>query len=207
MPVPASLDPVQAIAQIIADRDSKIPVEFLLPLKTKAALPLNVADVRSSSGLLSPRELKITALDATSLRDAIATRAYTAVEVARAFVGATAIAQQTTNCLVDLFAEEALEQAAGLDAFLLKEGRTVGPLHGVPISVKVRTASQTALFRGVLTLMLQPLLIYRTTSTSKGSIRPADCSPTSARASRPKTPTASEIYEQLERFSTPVRPY
>jgi hypothetical protein len=206
MPIPASLDPAQAIAHAIAERDSKIPAKFLLPLKTKAALLLNVADVRSSSGLLSPRELEITALDATSLRDAIAARAYTAVEVARAFVGATAIAQQTTNCLVDLFADEALEQAAGLDAFLLKEGRTVGPLHGVPISVKVSEPLKL-LSRGALRLMLRPGIIYRTTSTSKGSIRPADCSPTSARASRPKTPTASEIYEQLERFSTPVRLY
>lgn len=41
-----------------------------------------------------------------------------------------------TNCLTEIFIEEALERASQLDAFLRENGRVVGPLHGLPISLK-----------------------------------------------------------------------
>ena len=47
-----------------------------------------------------------------------------------------------TCCLTDLFLEEALEKAKDLDEHLRQTGKTVGPLHGLPISAKVRFESE-----------------------------------------------------------------
>ena len=43
-----------------------------------------------------------------------------------------------TNCALEFFPENALKQAKELDEYYEKEGKTVGPLHGLPISLKVR---------------------------------------------------------------------
>jgi Asp-tRNA(Asn)/Glu-tRNA(Gln) amidotransferase A subunit family amidase len=40
------------------------------------------------------------------------------------------------NCALEIFPELALAQAAGLDDYYETHGRTVGPLHGLPISLK-----------------------------------------------------------------------
>jgi amidase len=41
-----------------------------------------------------------------------------------------------TNCLSDVFFEEAIECAKALDDHLTRTGQVVGPLHGLPISLK-----------------------------------------------------------------------
>lgn len=43
---------------------------------------------------------------------------------------------QKTNCLTEIWIKDALERAAELDASLQKNGKVVGPLHGLPISLK-----------------------------------------------------------------------
>lgn len=121
-------------AEAIAVRDSTIPAAYRLPKST--VLPKNVTSVLSSSGILSAAELAIVDLDATRLAEAIAARRCTAVEVTTAYIKAAAIAQQVTNCLVELFAPEALERAAFLDAELERTGVVVGAFHGVPVSIK-----------------------------------------------------------------------
>lgn len=40
------------------------------------------------------------------------------------------------NCLTEIFVERALARAAELDAHLTQTGKVVGPLHGLPISLK-----------------------------------------------------------------------
>ena len=40
------------------------------------------------------------------------------------------------NCLTEIFVERALARAAELDNALKKTGKVVGPLHGLPISLK-----------------------------------------------------------------------
>lgn len=42
------------------------------------------------------------------------------------------------NCLTAWFLEEGLARAKELDAILEKGGKPVGPLHGVPVCIKVR---------------------------------------------------------------------
>lgn len=46
------------------------------------------------------------------------------------------MAQQLINCLTEIYFEEAIKRAEELDEYLAREGRTVGPLHGLPISFK-----------------------------------------------------------------------
>lgn len=53
-----------------------------------------------------------------------------------AFCKHSAIAQQLTSCLTETMYEMALVRAKQLDDHLNATGKTVGPLHGVPISLK-----------------------------------------------------------------------
>jgi amidase len=41
-----------------------------------------------------------------------------------------------TNCLTEIFFDKALKRATELDVYLQKYGKPMGPLHGVPISLK-----------------------------------------------------------------------
>ncbi|WVQ95446.1 hypothetical protein IAU59_002543 [Kwoniella sp. CBS 9459] len=118
-----------------AQLDAAIPEEWKLSAAFQS-LSLNVSDLARTCGLLDTTEQEIISLDATDLAQAIAQRTYTAVAVTRAYAKAAAIAHQATNCLAAYFHEEALERARWLDDQLEKTGQPVGPLHGVPISVK-----------------------------------------------------------------------
>jgi len=40
------------------------------------------------------------------------------------------------NCITELLPKQALARAAYLDEYLKKTGQPLGPLHGIPISVK-----------------------------------------------------------------------
>lgn len=109
-------------------------MEWLLSKSTLKHLPLNVIDIVPL--YLSVREIELTTLSASELSARIFTRDSTSVEVTRAFCHRAAIAHQLTNCLTEIFFDDALEQAAQLDAILDKTGHPVGPLHGVPVSLK-----------------------------------------------------------------------
>lgn len=119
-----------------AARDATIPISYRLQMDC-FPLPLKVTGILEQSRILSVEEYDIVNLTAVQLRDAIAAKKFSALAVTRAYVKAAAIAQQTTNCLVELFEDEALERAEQLDAHLEREGTVVGPLHGVPVSIKV----------------------------------------------------------------------
>lgn len=85
---------------------------------------------------LSPEEIDITAQCASVIAARIRSGQYTCLQVTEAFCHRAAIAHQLTNCLTEIFFDEALEQARVLDTELARTGETIGPLHGVPISIK-----------------------------------------------------------------------
>jgi Asp-tRNA(Asn)/Glu-tRNA(Gln) amidotransferase A subunit family amidase len=137
--MPSSSDqepPYKAIAaRKKAHQLSLITPEWRLPHPLPTSR--SVLSIPNSSSILTPLELEITSRhDATSLAAALRARAYTAESVARAFCKRAAIAHQLTNCLTEIFFQDALARARFLDQQYANTGRTVGPLHGVPVSLK-----------------------------------------------------------------------
>lgn len=49
----------------------------------------------------------------------------------------SAIAQQLCNCFTEIMFLDAIEGAKKLDETFQKTGKTVGPLHGLPMTFKV----------------------------------------------------------------------
>ncbi|KAB8070956.1 amidase signature domain-containing protein [Aspergillus leporis] len=124
-----------------ASAAAKIPAEWRLPASIQTKLTqdqtTNVLDIPAQSGILTARELEITeTTDATSLLAKLANQEYTSVEVTTAFCKRAAIAQQLTNCLTETFFDVALTRAKELDDHLATTGTTLGPFHGLPISLK-----------------------------------------------------------------------
>ncbi|KAG2732642.1 hypothetical protein G9P44_005059 [Scheffersomyces stipitis] len=89
-----------------------------------------------SEKLLTPEEFALTDSSASSLASRIAAGELTAVQVFKAFSKRAVIAHQFTNCAMDFFIDEGLKRAEYLDEYFKKNGKTVGPLHGVPVSLK-----------------------------------------------------------------------
>lgn len=86
--------------------------------------------------MMAPSDAIIVNTDPVELLDQLAHAKVSAVTVAGAFLRAAVIAQTLTNCLTELLPREALETAKKLDEHLEATGKTVGPLHGLPVSVK-----------------------------------------------------------------------
>ncbi|CEL10366.1 Putative General amidase-C [Source:UniProtKB/TrEMBL;Acc:Q9C1C7] [Aspergillus calidoustus] len=117
----------------------KIPSECRLPshLIEKAKVTDNILGIPRESGILSEEELTITEnYDATALLERLTTGQLTASKVATAFCKRAAIAQQLTCCLTEIFFDQAIARAEELDRHLAATGKPVGPLHGIPISLK-----------------------------------------------------------------------
>ncbi|KAF1359036.1 general amidase-like protein [Lizonia empirigonia] len=115
---------------------SLIPTNWRLRPPSRA-LPLDLRPVVAESNILTPTELSITSShDATSLSKLIRSRELTSEAVTIAFCKRAAISQQLTNCLSEILFLPAIEQARALDAEQWRKGKTRGPLHGIPISLK-----------------------------------------------------------------------
>ncbi|KAE9396678.1 general amidase [Gymnopus androsaceus JB14] len=111
-----------------------IPKEWLINVPSNQ---MNVMNVPKECGLLSDRELDITeTVDVEVLLSKLATGEWSSLEVTTAFYKRAIIAQQLTSCLTEIFVERALQRAKELDEILKITGKVVGPLHGLPISLK-----------------------------------------------------------------------
>lgn len=104
-----------------------------LPL-VPASLPRKVIGIPEE--LLNDHVLSITKLLPEDLIASLATGQLSAVDVSSAFLQRAALAQGLTNCLTELLPERALQRAKELDAYFEQHKRPIGPLHGLPISVK-----------------------------------------------------------------------
>ncbi|KAL2282341.1 hypothetical protein FJTKL_10954 [Diaporthe vaccinii] len=87
-------------------------------------------------GFLSQQEISILSMDSVPIVNATKQGQLTSVQVTTAFRKAAAIANQINNCLHEIFFDQALERAKELDEHYRKHGTTIGPLHGLPASLK-----------------------------------------------------------------------
>ncbi|KAJ3552694.1 hypothetical protein NPX13_g11054 [Xylaria arbuscula] len=106
----------------------------LLDLPATDKIPLNTTSIPQS--VLSPEDLEITEKNVEDLIPQLASGQWSAKTVVQAFMRRAALAQHLTNCVTEILSERALKRAAELDDHLAATGKPVGPLHGLPISVK-----------------------------------------------------------------------
>lgn len=82
-------------------------------------------------------ELAVTKLTMLDLQEKISTGQLTAVQVTTAFCHRAALAHQILNCCSEIFFDKAMETAEYLDKYFAESGgKVIGPLHGIPISLK-----------------------------------------------------------------------
>jgi aspartyl-tRNA(Asn)/glutamyl-tRNA(Gln) amidotransferase subunit A len=95
----------------------------------------------------------LTALTLTEASAKLHSRAITSVQLTQAHLARIAIYQPKVNAYITILQDEALAQAAALDAEL-KAGHSRGPLHGIPIAMKdnidtagIRTTAASPMFK------------------------------------------------------------
>ncbi|SOV03178.1 related to amidase (acetamidase) [Ustilago sp. UG-2017a] len=128
----------KVIDEHITQRDAAL--HHALPDESSYKEPIIVQDSNHRYfGLqvgLQEHDLDILSSDIAGITSGIKADRWTATQVLCAYVRATRRAQIRTNCLTEVFVDKALERTAELDAHFAKTGELVGPLHGVPISLK-----------------------------------------------------------------------
>ena len=125
-----------------AEQLSRIPALWRLqPSQFPVKGAVDLRPLAAASGILTERELEITGekYDATSLAAEISKGIFTATETVTAFCKRAAICQQLCNALTEIFFSDAIEKAKKLDDYFKETGKTVGPLHGLPMTFKVHS--------------------------------------------------------------------
>ncbi|KAI1413850.1 amidase [Hypoxylon sp. FL1857] len=87
----------------------------------------------------NPRELDLPVVDIDdipTLVGRIASGELSSEAVVKAYIHKAIAAHSKTNCLTEILFQDALMQARGLDEYRVKHGNVIGPLHGVPVTVK-----------------------------------------------------------------------
>ncbi|KAJ5455096.1 Amidase [Penicillium sp. IBT 31633x] len=122
-------------AQKRADQHSLILPEWRLnPIPSIESAPNALAYLRQ---ILSPEELALTEeTDIAVLLRKLASGEISSLHLTRVFAKRAALAHQLTTCCTEIFFEEAFAVAQEMDNHLAKTGQTVGPLHGLPVSIK-----------------------------------------------------------------------
>ncbi|TPX11826.1 uncharacterized protein E0L32_007563 [Thyridium curvatum] len=84
----------------------------------------------------TPSEVEITTAPTVELVDRLQTGQLTAEATVTAFCKRAALAHQALDCATDIFFDEAIQTAKEYDRCRESTGKTKGPLHGLPVSIK-----------------------------------------------------------------------
>ncbi|KAF3042086.1 hypothetical protein E8E12_000676 [Didymella heteroderae] len=138
MPTAGNKSPKRAWTDIAEEsqryRDATIAALSPPPPQVPSNLPKKTLQLPHE--LLDQTVLSITELPPEELLNALSRGQLSAVEVTIAYFQRAAVAQGLTNCLTELLSSLALERAKELDAYFQRYQRPIGPLHGLPISLK-----------------------------------------------------------------------
>lgn len=125
-------------------REQSIPKDLTVPLPKPVEELIkdqfNAVEYLYNAKLLTPEEFAITDTSAVDLVNKMSKGELTAVEVFKAFAKRAVICNQFTNCAMEFLLEDGLKQAEARDQYFKEHGKIVGPLHGVPISLKEHIA-------------------------------------------------------------------
>jgi amidase len=108
----------------------KIPKKWLLPeSKVPSESQRNVLSIPQESEILTEREIMITETSMADTLGHLRCGKWTAKEVVEGICKRAAIAHQLTNCLTEVFFDEALARANELDEYLREHGKPIGPVE------------------------------------------------------------------------------
>ncbi len=115
-----------------------IPAAWRLPPSptSKSSETDSVMRHEAITQILSPTEVKISETATPLILDRLKTGQWTSEAVVTAFCKRAAIAHQLLNCAAEILFDEALADARRLDDHYKWTGKPIGPLHGLPISIK-----------------------------------------------------------------------
>ncbi|KAK4450350.1 amidase signature domain-containing protein [Podospora aff. communis PSN243] len=127
----------EIVAQKLQEDDAKIPPQWRLSpdVISSARLRKRIAGDFIES-LLDRETRRITSTDALDLVAAMKHGSLTAVVVVTAYCKRAAYAHQLSNILLEIGFDEALARAKELDDYFNEHGKLVGPLHGLPVTLK-----------------------------------------------------------------------
>ncbi|KAK1959772.1 amidase [Colletotrichum sublineola] len=134
--------PTPSSWQLKAEKCRKILTEsmnsgwLLAPDELPPSNQLNVSKFIDTCKLLTSREQEITSCTGIDLVNQMAEGKLTAVETVIAFLKRAHVGHQLVNFATEFLVDDALAAAEKLDKHFKETGNVVGPLHGLPISIK-----------------------------------------------------------------------
>ena len=133
-PSPQHHTTISAIAR--KRRAASLATHFTPPTDPETSLPLNLATHSLESSYYTALDTEIITSPTPHILSQLASGKWTSLTVTTAFCKSSAYAQQLTNCLTEILYQEAFTRAKYLDDYLQQHGKPIGPLHGLPISLK-----------------------------------------------------------------------
>lgn len=122
----------QKVLNYRKELQNSLPSEYRIDItKFQDIVPIQVP-----YEVLTKEDIEITESNIMEIVSSIKEKKWTAVQVFHAFARRSVIAHQLTNCCMQFFIDEGFDRAKELDLYLKDTGKLVGPLHGVPISLK-----------------------------------------------------------------------
>lgn len=116
------------------DLKDSIPNEWVLK---RVPTVDSVSDVEGYlNSIMSDVENRIVHTSLLDLRRMIKRGEIKSYDLVKAFCKRAAYVQQMCNCCSEIFFDRALKRASQLDEYYEKNNEVIGPLHGIPISLK-----------------------------------------------------------------------